>query len=145
MRWPWTNDKSDDGLQAQLFLMMLRRGLRLPSASFHHFMQRLTIGIKKTHHLGKIKFTKMSNLSKTEAFELMLDRSEARRLKADAKANDRLGAREDKADTMIGELIRDGRTVFYINMLTRKGVPTGKTKEGTRHDLIAYLVRNNYA
>ena len=51
---------------------------------------------------------------------------------------DKLNAREDEAEAMLGNLIRDGKTIYYI-------MPVGgKYREGTRLDLIAFLVRNNY-
>jgi hypothetical protein len=58
---------------------------------------------------------------------------------------DIMGRREDAAAEMIGELCREGRPVHYINLRDRSGRLTGKTKEGSRHDLIGYLVRNRYA
>lgn len=51
---------------------------------------------------------------------------------------DKLNAREDEAEAMLGNLIRNGKTIYYI-------MPVGgKYREGTRLDLIAFLVRNNY-
>lgn len=52
---------------------------------------------------------------------------------------DGLGKREDKAEQMIGELCRDGKKVLYV-------YPAGgKYREGSRLELIAFLIRNNYA
>jgi hypothetical protein len=44
----------------------------------------------------------------------------------------------DKADAMIGELCRDGRTVFYVFPVG------GKYREGDRAGLINFLIRNKY-
>ena len=73
--------------------------------------------------------------------------SEARdkaRCKADDKAYDRLCRRYDAAEPLIGELCREGRQVFYINLRTRSGKMTGRIKEGPRGELISYLIRNRY-
>lgn len=68
--------------------------------------------------------------------EQMTDTAEKRRLNADAKAHDRLMKREAAAEAMIGEL-NSGKLYIY---------PVGgKYREGTKHDLIAFLIRNNYA
>lgn len=51
---------------------------------------------------------------------------------------DKLNAREDEAEAMLGNLIRNGKTVYYV-------MPVGgKYREGGRLELIAFLVRNNY-
>lgn len=73
-----------------------------------------------------------------------MDAQDVRRERADERAYARLSRRMDAAEPLIGELCKEGRQVFYINLKTRKGVPTGKILEGSRHDLIAYLLRNNY-
>lgn len=52
---------------------------------------------------------------------------------------DRLSAREDAAEQMLGKLTRDGKEVFYV------WPQGGKYREGSRLDLIAFLVRNHYA
>lgn len=52
---------------------------------------------------------------------------------------DALGKREDAAEAMLGKLVRDGKVVFYV------WPQGGKYREGSRLDLIAFLVRNNYA
>ncbi len=57
-------------------------------------------------------------------------------LRRDGKAADKMAAREDKADQMIGEL-SSGKLYVY---------PVGGTyREGTRADLISFLIRNKYA
>lgn len=52
---------------------------------------------------------------------------------------DALGKREEAAEAMVGQLVRDGKIVFYV------WPQGGKYREGTRLELIAFLVRNNYA
>lgn len=52
---------------------------------------------------------------------------------------------EALAEPMVGELCREGATVYYINMMDRKGNYTGKTKESRSHyELVSYLIRNGY-
>jgi len=55
-----------------------------------------------------------------------------------ARAWERADRRERQAESLIGVLIRDGKVVLYINLRN------GKTKEGSRFELIGYLVKNNY-
>ena len=62
-----------------------------------------------------------------------------------SRAADRQWARDSKLPThneiyynLIGQLIRDGKTVFYINLRN------GKTKEDHPALLTNYLIRNNY-
>lgn len=53
--------------------------------------------------------------------------------------------REKAAETLIGELCREGRTVYYVNLRTRDGQLTGKTKESASFfTLVDYLRRNRY-
>lgn len=63
-----------------------------------------------------------------------LEINEARHYKADERYLDRV----DKAHALIGELMRDGQTVYYINLRN------GKIKEGKFFDLSDYLIRNRY-
>ena len=51
----------------------------------------------------------------------------------------RLAKREEGAEEQIGELIRDGRAVFYV------WPAGGKYREGSRSELVSYLIRNQYA
>ncbi len=65
-----------------------------------------------------------------------LETRQSRRMHAQSRALDRLSIREEKADRMIGELA-DGRCYVY---------PVGgQYREGTRAELVAYLIRRNYA
>lgn len=65
-----------------------------------------------------------------------LDARQNRRLAANGRAEARLMQREAKAAEMIGELSSGKCYVFPVG---------GKYREGTRADLISYLIRNNYA
>lgn len=71
-----------------------------------------------------------------------LEGNQNRRMANQARALrswDELNEREDKAEEMLGQLQRAGKTVFYV------WPQGGKYREGTRLELVAFLVRNNYA
>lgn len=74
--------------------------------------------------------------------ERQLEINEARHFRAD----DRYLEKCESVDRsgLIGDLVREGRTVYYINILSRDGRFTGKTKEGTYGELSDYLIRNRY-
>jgi len=63
----------------------------------------------------------------------------ARRVRSDDRAWSRFCARSDRAEVMIGELVREGRTVHYIFPVG------GKYREGHRINLMDFILRNNYA
>ena len=65
-----------------------------------------------------------------------LDARQARRMAAESRYIDRLERREAAAERMIGELNSGKLYVYPVG---------GKYREGTRSDLIAFLIRNNYA
>ena len=67
-----------------------------------------------------------------------LDARQGRRMAAQGRMLDRLDILERRAEALIGELVRAGKPAFYINLRN------GKTREGSRADLIAFLVRNRY-
>lgn len=71
--------------------------------------------------------------------EKHLNAREARRLKAEDRFLERMERREMEAEKMIGVLCRNGEEVYYVNP------PGGKYREGTHHELISFLIRNNYA
>ena len=60
---------------------------------------------------------------------------EARRIACEDRVHARAVAREDKADAMVGELSSGKCYVWPVG---------GKYREGTRFDLVQFLVRNNY-
>ena len=75
----------------------------------------------------------------------MNERIHAARQVNQDRAADRQWARDSKMPTrdeiftkFLGELNRDGRTIYYINLRN------GKTKEGHPTILINYLIRNQY-
>jgi len=77
--------------------------------------------------------------------EQELDTRELRRLRADDRHLAKLERLEPKCEPLIGELCRDGTTVYYVNLTNRAGRFTGKTKESASHsELVDYLIRNHY-
>ncbi len=58
---------------------------------------------------------------------------------AEARFLEQREKREQAAEQMIGELCRDGKTVYYV------WPQGGKCREGSVSELIAFLLRNNYA
>lgn len=82
--------------------------------------------------------------------ERRLEILEARHFRADDRYLDKMerADREIEKAGMIGELCREGKPVFYINLMNRDGRLTGKTKEATGplawYELRDYLIRNKY-
>ncbi len=68
-----------------------------------------------------------------------LDARQTRRMKSESRFLDRMERREMAAEAMIGELCREGRTVFYV------WPQGGKYREGSRGELVNFLTRNRYA
>lgn len=68
--------------------------------------------------------------------EARMDANEARRQRHDAKMDEVMWKREEAAEAMIGTLNSGKFYVFPVG---------GKYREGSRHDLIAFLIRNRYA
>jgi hypothetical protein len=80
-----------------------------------------------------------------EEFERQMDRNARRRNAADDRAIDRLDKQMTEAEQLVGELMRDGKTIFYICILKASGKHAGRTKEfDMRGDAINYLIRNHY-
>lgn len=71
-----------------------------------------------------------------QTIEQSLDARMNRRLAAEDRFLARIEKREAEASKMIGELNGGKFYVFPVG---------GKYREGTRSDLIAFLIRNNYA
>lgn len=65
-----------------------------------------------------------------------LEARQARRMAAEDRYLARIEKREAAAETMIGELSSGKCYVFPVG---------GKYREGTRGELVAFLIRNNYA
>lgn len=77
--------------------------------------------------------------------EQFLEARYSRREKAFDRAMDRLEIKEQRACALIGELMREGVTISYINILSKAGKLTGKIKEfPNKFDAIEYLVLNHY-
>lgn len=71
-------------------------------------------------------------------YEIWTEKKESRRIQNEIRSLDKLYKLSECAEKMIGQLIRDGKTAYYI-------WPTsGKYKEGDKSDLINFLIRNNY-
>lgn len=70
------------------------------------------------------------------SFEERIDRSIASKIRRDEKNADKLAKREEVAAKMIGELNSGKSYIFPVG---------GKYREGTRYELIAYLIKNGYA
>jgi hypothetical protein len=68
--------------------------------------------------------------------EQMLEARQSRRMHAEDRFLGRIEKREAAAEAMIGEL-SSGK--FYVYPVG------GKYREGTRSELISFLIRNNYA
>lgn len=68
-----------------------------------------------------------------------LEANQSRRMKAESRYLDRIIQREDNAELQIGTLMRNGKEINYV-------WPTGgRFREGSRSELIDFLIRNNYA
>lgn len=81
----------------------------------------------------------------TYDFERNLEAKHTRRLKAEDRFLTRLEEKEAEALKLVGEVIRDGKPVFYINMRFSNGAFSGKTKEfSSPYEAVSYLIRNRY-
>ncbi len=75
-------------------------------------------------------------------FETQMRVNELRRFRAEERAVIRIDAAIDAVDALAGQLCREGKTVFYINQRNAAGQMNGKTIEGTRSDLLDFVMRN---
>lgn len=76
------------------------------------------------------------NVMNDAQIDKFLDAKQARRMAAENRYFARMERREDDAEKMIGELVSGKLYVYPIG---------GKYREGTRRELINFLIRNNYA
>ena len=76
--------------------------------------------------------------------EKMLTGKMNRRIASEDRYMDRIEKKEAAAETLIGEINRNGKTISYINQIDRSGRFTGKTIEGSKMELVRYCIRNNY-
>jgi hypothetical protein len=74
-----------------------------------------------------------------KSFEAILETRTDTRANRDYAAYLRRSAREEAAEEYIGTVTRDGQTVLYV------WPAGGPYREGSRHDLINFLIRNLYA
>ena len=83
--------------------------------------------------------------SSADDYDRFLDAKHKRRLAAEDRFLSRPTARREReAEALIGELQRGGKTIHYINILSKDGRPTGRVKEGSWAELFNYLLRNKY-
>lgn len=68
--------------------------------------------------------------------ETLIDRRSDSRIRRDEKAAIKMENRENRASEMVGELSSGKCYVYPVG---------GKYREGTRANLIAFLIRNKYA
>lgn len=83
-------------------------------------------------------------MTRTRDMDAILDTRQLRRMRAEGRYLDLREKQEAAAERYIGELCREGKTVYYINLQDRAGRYTGKTKEASWTALVDYLVRNDY-
>lgn len=77
--------------------------------------------------------------------ERHLDARQARRMAAEDKFISRLEELEALAGQLVGEIIKNGCAVFYINVKSSRGHMTGRTREFiSKYAAIDYLIRNKY-
>lgn len=67
-----------------------------------------------------------------------LEGNQNRRMASQSRFLSTIDSREEQAEAMLGQLVREGQTVYYV-------MPQGgKYREGGRLELVAFLIRNNY-
>lgn len=75
----------------------------------------------------------------------MLENRERRRFASDQRAWDKMGRQQAEAEHLVGQLCREGETVYYINVRSKTGRLTGATREfSKRFDAVQFLIRNRY-
>lgn len=80
----------------------------------------------------------VNDMSKPLQFDELIDAKYTARQKRETKMLTRLEKREAQADKMVGELVRDGKTICYTFP------PGGAYREGSRTELVAFLIRRRY-
>jgi len=77
--------------------------------------------------------------------EAQLEARQNRRMAAQDRFLGFYSIRERAAEVLVGEICRNGVTMFYINERGRDGHLTGKTRNFSReYDAISFLIRNHY-
>ena len=80
-----------------------------------------------------------------ETDEEFLDRRERARFRADARAEVRLDRQHNAAEALVGQLCREEKTIYYINVRSKQGRLTGATREFSHeYDARNFLIRNRY-
>lgn len=84
-------------------------------------------------------------MTKRKTLEELMDGRDIRRGKQEDRFLDKLDRKLAAADAFIGELMREGTTIFYINVRSAAGRLTGATREfAHRAGATDYLIRNRY-
>ena len=71
--------------------------------------------------------------------EELMDGRQIRRMKAEDRFLDKMERQERAAESLIGELIREGKKIYYVNF-GRKNY----TENASYFDMVDFLVRNKY-
>jgi hypothetical protein len=80
-----------------------------------------------------------------QSLEASLETRQLRRMRAEDRYLTRLERLEKLAEPLVGELCREGKTVYYVVQLDRNGRRTGKYIENTsQYALVDFLIRNKY-
>lgn len=72
------------------------------------------------------------------SIEADLDTRQLRRMRSEDRQLKQLEVQEAKAEKMIGELCRNGKTVYYV------WFTNSRYREGTFSELVQFLIRNHY-
>lgn len=68
-----------------------------------------------------------------------------RRVAAEDRFFDKLDRLSNAAEALIGHLCREGKTIYYVNIRSKAGALTGRTREfGTNVAATDFLIRNHY-
>jgi len=68
-----------------------------------------------------------------------LEGNQNRRMASQSRFLDKIDSREENAEKMLGQLVREGKIIYYA------WPQGGRYCEGGRLELVAFLIRNNYA
>lgn len=87
-------------------------------------------------------------MTRRMTFDERMDARQAQRMKAEDKFLAIEERRGREAEGLVGELCREGSTIYYINHRNRQGRLTGRTVEFAGFhgwsEAISYLMRNRY-
>lgn len=75
-------------------------------------------------------------------YQQQSDTKQLRRMRSEDRFLTKLERLEKQAFPLIGELCREGKTVYYVNCLP---LHSGKTRESLcQYELVEFLIRNKY-